>query len=288
MQDLRSRLLALGAFLILVMVGGCASPVPGSVGTGSGRSIAMTITCYSAMYPQYYYYFLINRFGSTGNQNARGPIPVLDSALANSPSTGYGNGFATGSQNASGLQGDTGLTDYVVYNSTGSPSGPIGLWHIYGPVDIPNPGTFVSVPSPVMLPDSNNVDVNQATTLSVTIHVSQLLTTTETKGLTPAQITALANQIRWLQVNLVATDKVPTTQTGTMGKLVDSMGDSRFSVQLTSFLVLDLSQNPKITDEGTFPTLLFPEPQGDILVPPGAQYNPSIDIVHWSIRVSSQ
>jgi hypothetical protein len=286
MRDLRAKLAALVLLSALAFAGGCASPVPGSVSTGSGKSITVTITCYGPMYPQYNYYFLINRVGPTGAQNARGPIPVLYSGLEGLTANGYGNGFATGSQNTSGIANDNGITDYVVYNTAGGPNS-IGLWHINGPVDVPSPGTFISAPAQYTLPDPTNIDTNLATTLSFRIYVSQLLTPAETNGQTSAQVTALANAIRWLQVNIVATDYVPTNQTSTGAKQVDSMGNSTSTNQLVSYIALDLSQNTTTTSNTTFQTISSPEPQGDILLPPGVtQVDSSIDLQYWSITVS--
>src|SRR5579859_1966391 len=98
MRSLQNKLAALVALLALIVAGGCASPVPGG-GNGvglSGKRITITIQCYAAMSPSFYYFFLINRLGPNGSQNANGPIPVLGPAVQGNNGT-IGNGFATGS-----------------------------------------------------------------------------------------------------------------------------------------------------------------------------------------------
>ncbi len=289
MRNLIAKFAALGVLSLLALAGGCASPVPGSVGGLTGKVITVTIQCDGIMYPTYYYYFLINRLGPTGDQNARGPIPVLSQAIPGLG--GYGNGFATGSANANNTtngQTDYGLTDYVLYN--GSQANQIQLYHINGdPNSIPaatsNPQ---GSPSPFTLPDVNNPsDTQGSMTLTFQLHVSQLLTPAETAGKTAADIATLVSQIRWLQVNIVATNVVPTDQTTAAQKQVDSMGDSLNVQDLSSFLVLDLSQNQTITSNGPFQTLAYPEPDHDVY-PTFLTYNPSIDIHQWSITVSQQ
>lgn len=270
--------------LILAVAGGCASPVPGQVGV-TGKVLIVTIQCYGPMYPQYYYYLVINRLGATGNLNARGPIPVLDVAIPGYG--GLGNGFATGSQNANNMTNgvtDYGITDYVEYSQ--AVLNEIAVYHING--DPNNPNNAVANPQGVpqggyTLPDPTNVDTNLASTLQFTLPVSQLIT----DGSTGTQLTNEVNAIHYIQVNIIATNQVPTNQTTASGKQVDSMGNSLSAADLSSFITIDLTQNKTYTDAGPYQTLTFPEPQGDVY-PPGSPSNPSIDLQHWSIQVTQQ
>jgi hypothetical protein len=290
MRSLRAKLAVLFLLSAQAFAGGCASPVPGQSGIPSGRVITVVIQCDGIMYPNYYYYFLINRLGPNGYQHANGPIPVIDQAIPGLG--GYGNGFATGSNtnNTSNGQTDYGLTDYVVYNSVAGLQNQIELYHINGD---PNNTTNATAdpqgsPVPFTLPDVNNPDdIQGSETLTFQLHVSQLLTPTETAGKTPAQIAALADAIQWIQVNIVATNYVPTSQAGANQKQVDSMGNSLSSSDLTSFVTIDLTQTTPVTSNGTFPTLTYPEPDHDIY-PSYLPYNSSIDLHYWSITVSGQ
>ena len=96
MRGIRTRFGALGALVLLMVAGGCASPVPGGVTGATGKVLKVTITTYGIMYPQYYYYFVINHVGATGDPNGPGAPhwtpydPARDNYLA------FGGGFPEG------------------------------------------------------------------------------------------------------------------------------------------------------------------------------------------------
>jgi hypothetical protein len=268
--------------LILAVAGGCASPVPGQVGGLSSKRITVTIQCAGAMDPHNFYYFLINRLGATGDPNARGPVPVLDRAYQYLG--GSGNGFATGSLSGSTTTNgvtDYGLTDYVVYGNVAPTQ--IQVYHING--DPNNPTNAVANPQgrPVTatLPDLNNVDINAQTTLTFQIDLTQLITDTND----PTTKVKEANAIHYIQVNIVATNVVPTDQSTPTNKYVDSMGNTRSSAEQNSFLILDLTQNRMYTSQLSSGTLSAEQP-GDVY-PPGGQGTDPIDLIYWTITVAN-
>ena len=104
---------------------------------------------------------------------------------------------------------------------------------------------------------------------------------TDTNDLT-AKI-AEARQIRYLQVNIVATNITPTDPTTTVNKEVDSFGDTLNPSDQNSFLQIDLSQSRTYSSGGDNVSTLTPEPTGDVY-PPGSP-DRSLDLVSWTITV---
>lgn len=271
-RDFLKALLGGAAFT----AGGCAAPVPGTGAVG-GKTLQVTMRFAGPMNPAYYYFFLINRYGATGSLTARGPVAVY--APGQGGLVGYGNGFATGSPGALGSPPDYGLTDYVLYNQN-QPNG-IGVYHFPGDPNIPNSAIYLGRPAQYTPPDlSNPQDIAGASSLSFQLQLSQLITDTTN----PAQKAKEAAAIQFIQVNIVATNYVPTDQNTGNIKEVDAMGNTLDPTQESSFLTLDLTQNRTYTSQDTT-TLLSPEPAGDVY-PPGSR-NDAIDLLYWSITVSS-
>jgi hypothetical protein len=261
---------------IALAAGGCAAPVPGTGAVG-GKSLTVTMRFAGPMNPAFYYFFLINRYGATGSLTARGPVAVY--APGQGGLVGYGNGFATGSPGSLGNPPDYGLTDYVLYNQ--HQPGSIGVYHFPGDPNIPNSAVYQGMPAQYTLPDLTNIaDIGGASTLSFQLQLSQLITDTSD----PNQKAREAAAIRYIQVNIVATNYVPTDQNSSGVKEVDAMGNTLDPAQESSFLTIDLSQNRTYTSQDTT-TLLSPEPAGDVY--PAGTKNDAIDIIYWSITVSS-
>ena len=143
----RSRLhipLAFGTLAALCMTQSCARLPPGQNTQLSGRRIHVVMTFRSPMESNFYYYFLINKYGVQGTSGARGPVPVLSPAV----NGGYGNGYATGSNgggvgNLNGVT-DYGITDYVLFH-TPQPNGGISLYHFSGDPNT-TPPTYIHRP----------------------------------------------------------------------------------------------------------------------------------------------
>jgi hypothetical protein len=285
MRDSCVRFACLGLLSVLAFAGGCASPVPGQSGRLASRRITVTIQCAGPMYNNYYYYFLINRFtggpnGTAGDINANGPVPVLDTAYFSLG--GVGNGFATGSVgNNNQTKGvtDYGLTDFVVYNIQQPNS--IALYHVNGNPNVPGANAvYNGSPYSFTLPSSDPTDTTGQSTLTFTIDLTQLVT--DTNDATAKVQEALA--IHYIQINIVATNLVPTSQANIAGKEVDSIGNTLSSSEQNSFITIDLTQNKSYYSTQQSGTI-SPEQPGDVY-PQGAQGVNSIDLVYWSITVA--
>jgi hypothetical protein len=259
------RLALCGALLALTLAGGCAR-LPPSQNVLSGRRLIVTMRFNAPVNQFNHYFFLIN---NAGDQNAPGPVPVLTNP--------YGNGFA-----ASSNSGANGLTDFIRFDSL-QPQG-YGLYHVVGD---PNQSNFRYEGRPInsVLPDPN--DPRTANQLQFEIDLSQLITDANGIPLSdPTQAANLARQIRYLQVNIVATNIIPRDVTTPVEKLVDSLGDTRTQLGASSFLILDVSQNRVISNNDTtiVGSLVHEPSDPDVF----GGNDPSLDLVDWSIEVRQQ
>jgi hypothetical protein len=260
----------ISAFAVIALLAlnvSCARYPPNQNGL-SGRRLVVTLTFRKPVNAFYHYFFLIN---NAGDQNATGPVPVLGPP--------YGNGFATGSGN-----GGAGFTDFVQYDNA-QPYG-FGVYHVIGN---PNAGNFVLTGRPItsIQPDPNNP--NTANKLQFSIDMSQLVTDANGQPLTDASAALMAARaIRYLQVNVVATDVIPRDATTQVSKMVDSLGDNRTAAAASSWLIIDMSQNRAYTNED--PNVIGSniwEPS-DVDVYGSSNPDPALDITDWSFQVQSQ
>jgi hypothetical protein len=221
-----------------------------------------------------YYFFVINNANSAANaQVAPGPIPVLGPP--------YGNGFATGSNSST-----AGFTDFVEF---GGGNNGYTMYHVVGNPPDPNITTDLKAearPVTAIVPDPN--DPNTANQLEFEIDLSQLIYDANGVPLVnQSQTLSEARAIRYLQVNIIATNSVPVNTT-TSGKQVDSMGDTTDPTFQTSFLLLDLNQAGTVSSNSTTPGTILYESTGDVYPPGSSSSNPSIDLVSWSITPVTQ
>lgn len=246
---------------ILLAAGGCAR-LPPSKTTLSGKRLHVSIRFRSPINPNNHYFFLIN---NAGDQNAHGPVPVLDPP--------YGNGFATGSGG-----GTAGFTDFVRFDSL-QPQG-YALYHALGD---PNRSNFIFEGQPVAFTAPDGGDPRSANLLQFDIDLSQLIVDGNGAPLPDAaQAKSLANAIRFLQVNFIATDVVPRDVATPVVKQTDSLGDSRTLLGASSFLVIDVTQTGRIYDNAAFAGQAIAEPDFlDIF----NGNDPSLDITDWSIEI---
>lgn len=249
---------ALGT-LLLLFAGGCAR-LPPSRNALSGKRLIVTMRFRAGLDAFNHYFFLIN---NAGDQNAPGPVPVLREP--------YGNGFATGSG------GTSGFTDFVRFDNL-QPQG-YGLYHVLGDA---NRSNFVYEGRPVnaVFPDQN--DPRTANQLQFEIDLSQLIVDANGNPLAdPAQAATQARALRFLQVNIIATDQIPRDVVTPTNKQTDAMGDTRSLIGVSSFLLLDLSQN-RIIRSGDFVGTLVEEPADPDIF---GGSDPTIDLIEWSIEV---
>lgn len=256
-----ARLRLIGVALLLGLTGSCAQ-LPPSKSTLSGKRLLVTLRFRSPINPNYHYFFLIN---NVGDQNAPGPVPVLTAP--------YGNGFATGSGG-----GQAGFTDFVRFDNL-QPQG-YGLYHVIGD---PNRSNFVFEGQPVTFVAPDPTDPRTANQLQFELDLSQIVLDSNGQPLTNAQqTTQLATAIRFLQINIIATDIIPRDVTTPVAKQIDSLGDTRSLLGVTSFLILDASQIGRIYNNTSFIGQSIAEPDTlDV-------YNgndPTLDLVDWSVEV---
>ena len=210
---------------------GCASSVPGGNGLSalSGKSLQVTLTFRQAVNSTYFYFFLIN---ASNSSSAPGPIPVG----APIPNTQYGNGFATGSDSVSG-----GFTDFVLFSTRqyagAQPNQNFALYHVADGTNA-NTANFVAngVPLQVASPQSSS----SPTTIGFQLDLAQLFTYPNSPNNQSAAITK-AHALRWIQVNVVSTNVVPTDIQTSVIKMYDSFGNDADGVG--SFQLVDLNQS---------------------------------------------
>lgn len=186
--------------------------------------------------PDYYYFILIDN--DDDPIGVDGPIPPV------APPWG-GNGFATGS-----------FQTFIEYNG----ALPFGGFTVFRVLDPDRLQVFQAVGAPLearISPDGK--------TVRVVIDFSAI-----------ARPSQQPNDIRVLQVNIIATDRTPKDPTDTALKLWDALGDSRVFVNTYLTVQTDTDRLLRNTD-----TRL--EPQGDVV----NGNDPDVDIVDWQIEVRS-
>ena len=129
-------------------------------------------------------------------------------------------------------------------------------------------------------------DPRTAKQLQFQLDLSQLITDANGKPLPADQAVAAAKTIRFLQMNIISTDVVPTDLSTPIAKQVDSLGDTRTSAGQSSFVVLDVSQN-RIYRNSDFVCQLAFEPSDNDVVG-AANTDPALDLVDWSVEVRQQ
>jgi len=212
----------------LTLSSGCARLPPGQNSSIalSGHRLHVIIPFRDRINSNYTYFFLINydqSQGVIGNQNAPGPVPVIN-PFSSSQGQTFGNGFAASSS------GDAtpGFTDFVRFDINGYQLLHVSSSDRTGKTFIPEgrPDTF-------FLPGPNNP--NQ---LEFTVDLSHLVAAASGGQLSATDTTTQAQNIKWLQVNIVATNFIPVDLTPPGVKQVDSLGNTQGGVG--SFLNLNV------------------------------------------------
>lgn len=251
---------------------GCAKLPPSSSSTAalSGKRLHVTLQFASAVNPAYHYFFLINydqSQGPTGNTNAPGPVAVLGPTNSNQ---GYGNGFATGSGGNA-----LGFTDFVRFEGNA-----YRLFHVVGD---PTLSHFQDEGQPVAFTLPN---AGSPTQLQFDIDLAQIVVQPNGAALTdPTQAVAQAKAIRWLQMNIVATDVIPVNQTTIVNKQVDSLGNTQMPTGASSFLNLDVLDFKTYRNQDFAGQDVF-EPEGDVYG--SVNPDPSLDLINYTISVVQQ
>lgn len=260
------RLLPLCALFTLAAAGlSCARQPPGAASL-SGKRLVVTLTYSGFINPNYHYFFLIN---NAGDQNAPGPVAVFLPP--------YGNGFATGSGANTG-----GFTDFVRFDSFQTGVNGYSLYHVIGD---PNRSAFVNEGSPVATVRPDSTDPRSAKQLQFQIDLSQLITDSNGRPLPADQAIAAAQSIRYLQMNIIATDVIPTDLTTAVNRQVDSLGDTTTASGRSSFVILDVSQN-RVYRNSDYSGQFSQEVSNDVVG--SSTPDPALDLIDWSVEVRQQ
>jgi len=96
-----------------------------------------------------------------------------------------------------------------------------------------------------------------------------------------------ANQIQYVQFNIVATNRVPVNPTDTNPKLFDALGDPRTPDGLNDPVTIPVTQSGLYQNSSQ----VQPEPEGDVGEWVNSQFvsneDTGLDIVNWQIEVRS-
>lgn len=241
---------------------GCAR-LPPSRNALSGRRLVVTLRFRQPINPNYSYFFLIN---NAGDPNAPGPIPVLLPP--------YGNGFATGPG------GQRAFTDFVRFDNQQVQG--YAVYHVVA--DAGNNENYVRTGRPVnaVLPTSDPT-LTGSYELRFELDLSQLVTDASGNPLAdPVEAVNQARNIRFLQVNVVATSLVPIDPATPVVKLTDAFGDTRTPLGASSWLTLDTTQIGRVFRSSDFIGQPIEEPTTPDVF--GGD-DGSLDLVEWSIEV---
>ncbi len=230
----------------------------------------MTIRFQEPLNPYYHYYFLINydqSQGPTGNKNASGPLAVFTPPLTNSPT----NGFAASSTG----NATAGFTDFVRFEGNA-----YTLWHVSS--SDPTGRTFLPEGQPLNpgLPTPTNP------VLTFDIDLSQFVIAASPIAMAPSDVENQARNIQYLQVNIVATNYVPTDTMLAAYKEADSLGDTQSPTGRGSFLSLDVLHATVFNNSNN--TSASAEPSyDDVWTSDGSTGEESLDIRDYSITVTT-
>lgn len=218
--------------------------VPSSVNAGLGGQLLVTMTVNGAINPDMYYFVVFNT--SNDPTGTVGPVPVI--------APPWGNGFIAGAATQfvefhRSLPGD----GYAVYNFLS--------------------GTSLQQYTALGVPTQDTPITTGSKTLQFTIPLSFL----QTSAIPTANI-------HNIQVNFLATDRLPTNPTDTSPKLFDALGDPTVG-QLNDYITISTDQ--ATTYDNSTRNI---EPQGDVQQTTGSggyipATEPDLDIVGWSVQI---
>ena len=261
---LKRSLVALCAAGPLLSLAGCANQPPNQ-NMLSGKRLKVTATFSGFINPSYHYFFLIN---NVGDRNAHGPVAVFHAP--------YGNGFATGS----GGNAD-GFTDFVQFDGVQPGNAGYSLYHV---IRGSNLSRFSNPVNPINAARPNLSDIT-GKTLQFEIDLSQLITDANGNPLSTADSATMARSLQYLQVNFIATDRIPIDAATEQNTRVDSLGDTRSGAGRGSFLIVDLTQNTTYDNmRASFDGVQEPSDY-DVS---GPDVEPSLDLRDWSVQISQQ
>jgi hypothetical protein len=238
----------------LLLTTSCARVPPGTT-TGTGKILAVRMTVRGSIninrQPRgNYYFFLINR---TDNPTDPGPVPVVGLP--------WGNGFAAPSQ-----QDGQGFVGFVLYDRDRT-GGTYGVFSCEVNDVLQNPVNGIFLP---LGPPDRILVVPQAgeSTLAFQLDLGRLPNP----------------NARYVQLNIIATNNLPQGVDNVV-KYWDAIGDSTSGDIIRTYVLLDTTQNPTVTNSQQIGTAQ--EIPNDVRdrVQPGTIDDPDIDIVDWQAEI---
>lgn len=264
-----SCLMATAAALILGT--GCANAPATSA---SGVRLVVTLRFNGPINDNYQYFFLIRNAADSVGQN--GPIPVIQPP--------YLNGFATGLINDTTRPDfSAGFTDFVEYSRVQRQvtSSGYSVYHLPGGIKgDPNRDVFESRGEPDFSQPPNGGNLLSFELLLDPAHSRIRPNTNE---IDPNN----GQQPRFLQVNVVATTTTPhNPQAPDPAKFLDAFGDQHLgSGSFNNFITIDTTQVGRTYASTLSAGDPFFEPDNDTYPGPS---DPGIELVNWSIQITSQ
>lgn len=198
---------------------------------GGVRRIAVEVRVAGRIRPDYHYFVLFNLSNDATGQV--GPVPVV--------APPWGNGFAAGA-----------FTHFMQFDNL-QPAGGYGLYRVV-------PNTNLSVFQYLGAPRLSEPVGAQSDRLRFEIDLTQFIPDPND-----------AQQIQFIQLNIIATDRIPTDPNDLTPKVVDALGDPTLGV--SQYLNLRINQNRIVRNADT-----NLEPRDDVR-------DPDLDIVDWRVEV---
>ena len=177
---------------------------------------------------------------------SNGPKPVLTAP--------WGNGYAAGQ-----------FTHVVEYTSGQT----YGISTLYKIINPSNPINRQPIGTPL-----NTELSSDGSTLQFTIDLNSILNSGQT-----------VDQLQALQINIIATNRVPLNPNDTSSKYWDALGDGRDNTTINAYLHILTAQDGSWQNQSG---ALNYEPSGDVMdrdTP--ASVDPDLDIVDWQVELRS-
>ncbi len=222
--------------LLLVLSAGGCARFPEAPQVAGVRRLIVEIQVAGRIRPDYSYFVLFNL--SNDPDGREGPLPVVVPP--------WGNGFAGGA-----------FTHFVRFDQI-QPGVGYGLYRVV-------PNTNLQVFEYLGVPLNAEPVGAESNRLRFEIDIVQFISDVPT-----------AREMRFIQLNLLATDRVPTDPNDLTPKNWDALGDGRLGT--SQYLNLRIDQNRILRNSDVGPAVR--EVEGDVR-------DPDLDIVDWRLEVRS-
>lgn len=219
--------------LIPLLFLGGCARFPEQPQVGGVRRFVVEFRVAGRIKPNYFYFALFNLSNDPTGQ--QGPVPVV--------APPWGNGFAAGA-----------FTHFMRYDPS-QPQGGYGLYRVV-------PGTNLTVFEYLGRPLTFEAVREESQVLRFEFDLTQFEPDVEK-----------ARALRFIQVNLLATDRIPLDPNDHSPKFWDAWGDSRNPGEINSYLTFQIDQDRIFRNADR-----QLEPEGDVR-------DPDLDLVDWRIEV---